>query len=525
MAQLTKYLDYTGLQKFWDKIKTYVAAKSVNVYTYKGSVADLENLGKIDATNFVGGEVYNVTSTGGNYAWVIGDNPTTTSVESGYWDELGLGVEINGKEDKTNKITSITSDTTNDNTNYSSVGAIRDYVSKNSLSSSNAGSNITITTGTDGIPKINSSNSSLQPIAHGVIDMIDRNNDIYVNMPIIRPFENETGYANIDIITFTKFGFADTNTTTNTFIINENSFQIIYTPIVSNLLYFKRTYATNDYVYFNSKEIEENINCEIIYGATDSNSIKEQKYDIKINCTLGIYDYKNNKVLDITEKLNQSTFTFNSTHTGSTTETDNNTGDFYISPSYIDISNLTKGQEYFIKLTINLTADCINYEIFDTDSNTQKPNNLFHVYIDNAEQFRCIHGITDSYLQKETNYTNDGIKSYISMYYFKKNFNIGDDENLIIKGTNYETINSTTLSSANLFSISIPIGDSEYSSELINTYMSIPSTSTINTIQYYETLIGNSSDDSNDKKTPIKPQIKNNTNVTSAKFVFEIGVV
>ena len=151
MAQLTKYLDYAGLQNFWDKIKAYVAAKSVNVYTYKGSVADLETLGKIDATNFVGGEVYNVTSTGGNYAWVIGDNPTTTSVESGYWDELGLGVEINGKEDKTNKVDSIAdvADTTKDKDNYTSVKAIRDYVSKNSLSSSNAGSNITITTGTD----------------------------------------------------------------------------------------------------------------------------------------------------------------------------------------------------------------------------------------------------------------------------------------------------------------------------------------------------------------------------------------
>ena len=61
-----------------DQIQSAVAARLVNVYTFKGSVATYDDLPDSNEPNLNIGDVYDVVSTGMNYAW----NGLT-------WDSLG----------------------------------------------------------------------------------------------------------------------------------------------------------------------------------------------------------------------------------------------------------------------------------------------------------------------------------------------------------------------------------------------------------------------------------------------------
>lgn len=103
---MKKYLDSDGVSYLWNKIKTYVSenagsgdtADSVawdnitnkpdlalksdlaSVYRFKGSVTDYASL---PTSNNATGDVYNVETSGMNYAWTGED-----------WDALGESFEI-----------------------------------------------------------------------------------------------------------------------------------------------------------------------------------------------------------------------------------------------------------------------------------------------------------------------------------------------------------------------------------------------------------------------------------------------
>ena len=66
--------------------KEEVDAKVSSVYKFKGSVATVEDL---PTEGNVEGDVYNVQSTGENYAWVA-----ATESEEGHWDDLGGDIDL-----------------------------------------------------------------------------------------------------------------------------------------------------------------------------------------------------------------------------------------------------------------------------------------------------------------------------------------------------------------------------------------------------------------------------------------------
>ena len=85
------------------------------IYSYKGTVATVADLSGISTKS--AGDVYNVTENGVNYAW---------EAVSGSWDALGGVVDISGKEDVSNKITSVSSSSTD--TQYPSAKAVYDAI-------------------------------------------------------------------------------------------------------------------------------------------------------------------------------------------------------------------------------------------------------------------------------------------------------------------------------------------------------------------------------------------------------------
>lgn len=95
---MTKYLDETGVKFMWQKTKAYVdqASSSIEnkistVYRFKGSVENLEALKVLPEGSLQIGDVYNVKTSGMNYAWTgEKENP---DYEAG-WDPLGGIVEI-----------------------------------------------------------------------------------------------------------------------------------------------------------------------------------------------------------------------------------------------------------------------------------------------------------------------------------------------------------------------------------------------------------------------------------------------
>lgn len=95
---MSKYLDEVGVKYMWDKTKAYVdeginAVKSsmTSIYTFKGTVDDLEALKGLSEESLKVGDVYNVKASGMNYAWTgEKENP---DYDDG-WDPLGGMIEI-----------------------------------------------------------------------------------------------------------------------------------------------------------------------------------------------------------------------------------------------------------------------------------------------------------------------------------------------------------------------------------------------------------------------------------------------
>ena len=92
--------------------KSEIDTKLVAIYKYRGTVASYSNL---PTTGLTVGDVYNVEDTGDNYAW--------TGTE---WDKLGGTIDVSGKEDKSNKVTSLSSSSTD--TQYPSAKCVYDLI-------------------------------------------------------------------------------------------------------------------------------------------------------------------------------------------------------------------------------------------------------------------------------------------------------------------------------------------------------------------------------------------------------------
>ena len=105
-----------AMQNYYKKSETYSKAeidtKVTSVYKYKGSVATYSDL---PSTGLTVGDVYNVETDGSNYAW--------TGTE---WDKLGGTIDVSGKEDKSNKVTTLSSSSTD--TEYPSAKCVYDLI-------------------------------------------------------------------------------------------------------------------------------------------------------------------------------------------------------------------------------------------------------------------------------------------------------------------------------------------------------------------------------------------------------------
>ena len=124
-SDLTDFItkDVNDLSYYYTK--TDIDNKVSSVYKHRGSVATYQDL---PDTNLTIGDVYNVETDGNNYAW--------TGIE---WDKLGGTVDISGKEDKTNKVTSISSNSTD--TEYPSAKCVYDNFSMKRIPSGLSQSN------------------------------------------------------------------------------------------------------------------------------------------------------------------------------------------------------------------------------------------------------------------------------------------------------------------------------------------------------------------------------------------------
>ena len=124
-SDLTDFItkDVNDLSYYYTKTET--DSKISSVYKYRGSVATYQDL---PDTNLTIGDVYNVETDGSNYAWDGTD-----------WDKLGGTIDISGKEDKTNKVTSISSNSTD--TEYPSAKAVFDTFSRKMIPSDTSNSN------------------------------------------------------------------------------------------------------------------------------------------------------------------------------------------------------------------------------------------------------------------------------------------------------------------------------------------------------------------------------------------------
>lgn len=95
---MSKYLDGAGLRYTWNKTKAYVEekvaaveGKVTSIYHWKGSVDDLEALKALPEDGLEIGDVYDVKSTGMNYAWT--GKKEDPAYEDG-WDPMGGIIEI-----------------------------------------------------------------------------------------------------------------------------------------------------------------------------------------------------------------------------------------------------------------------------------------------------------------------------------------------------------------------------------------------------------------------------------------------
>lgn len=108
--------DVNNLTNYYDK--NAVDTKISSVYKYKGTVLTYNDL---PSSNLTVGDVYNIETADSTHGVKAGDNVAWTGTT---WDVLAGTVDLSGKEDKSNKVTSISSSSTN--TQYPSAKVVYD---------------------------------------------------------------------------------------------------------------------------------------------------------------------------------------------------------------------------------------------------------------------------------------------------------------------------------------------------------------------------------------------------------------
>ena len=107
--------------------KTEVDAKVSSVYKFKGTVATVDAL---PTEGNVEGDVYNVTSTGENYAWVA-----ATETEEGFWDDLGGDIDLTPYLTKDEASTTYLTQTTAASTYLTQTDASSTYLTQTNAAS------------------------------------------------------------------------------------------------------------------------------------------------------------------------------------------------------------------------------------------------------------------------------------------------------------------------------------------------------------------------------------------------------
>ncbi len=96
--------------------KAQIDSKLSSVYVFKGNVA---NYAALPSTGLTIGDVYNLTDTGENYAW-------TGTV----WDNLGTTIDVSGKENTSNKTSTVAGNETSTSLYLNILGAVTYFQQK-----------------------------------------------------------------------------------------------------------------------------------------------------------------------------------------------------------------------------------------------------------------------------------------------------------------------------------------------------------------------------------------------------------
>ena len=139
--------------------KTEVDAKVSSVYKFKGTVATVDAL---PTEGNVEGDVYNVTSTGENYAWVA-----ATETEEGFWDDLGGDIDLTPYLTKDEASTTYLTQTTAASTYLTQTDASSTYLTQTDASSTYATKDELTQVNQGSVHKISAQNTELVP-ADGV---------------------------------------------------------------------------------------------------------------------------------------------------------------------------------------------------------------------------------------------------------------------------------------------------------------------------------------------------------------------
>ena len=187
--------------------KTEIDNKISSVYKYKGTVATYANLPSSDLTV---GDVYNVESTGDNYAW-------TGTV----WDKLGGDIDLSGYQPKIDSTHKLSSDLVDDTGNTNKFVTSTDKTNWNAKYDKPSG----------GIPKTDLS-SSVQTSLGKADTALQSHQDISGKANKISVVQTSASTIEINPNTFYKFGeVASLNITlasiTDNTIYNEYMFEFV----------------------------------------------------------------------------------------------------------------------------------------------------------------------------------------------------------------------------------------------------------------------------------------------------------
>ena len=187
--------------------KTEIDNKISSVYKYKGTVATYANLPSSDLTV---GDVYNVESTGDNYAW-------TGTV----WDKLGGDIDLSGYQPKIDSTHKLSSDLVDDTGNTNKFVTSTDKTNWNAKYDKPSG----------GIPKTDLA-SDVQTSLGKADTALQEHQDISGKANKISVVQTSTSTIEINSNTFYKFGeVASLNITlasiTDNTIYNEYMFEFV----------------------------------------------------------------------------------------------------------------------------------------------------------------------------------------------------------------------------------------------------------------------------------------------------------